>query len=202
MGIPLRQQIRIGAYLLRKEILGPKRYPMVLMLEPLFRCNLACAGCGKIDYPDAILNQRLSVDECLQAVDDCGARLAQVPEFQALPEDRRAEVLRRLQTHKAELNAISSIALLRDRSRGAQTQLLPDMLSQVARLTPAPAPAAPGFAEPPGSAPQPPEYIAAAALRVAWPGAYLAEEQDVDRYVGELRKLLLAEIRKGKRVTV
>jgi hopanoid biosynthesis associated radical SAM protein HpnH len=52
---------------------GVRRYPLVLMLEPLFRCNLACAGCGKIDYPDAILNQRLSVDECLDAVDECGA---------------------------------------------------------------------------------------------------------------------------------
>ena len=128
-------------------------------------------------------------------------RLAQVPEFQALPENGRAEVLRRLETHKAELNGISSIALLRDRLRGAQTQLLPDMLSQVARLTQAPAPA-PDIADPPEPAPQPREYIAAAELRVAWPGAYLAEEQDVDRYIGELRKLLLAEIRKGKRVTV
>ena len=52
---------------------GVERYPLVLMLEPLFRCNLACAGCGKIDYPDAILNQRLSVAECLEAVDECGA---------------------------------------------------------------------------------------------------------------------------------
>jgi hypothetical protein len=75
------------------------------------------------------------------------------------------------------------------------------MLSQVARLTPAPEPK-PGFAGPPGPAPRPPEYVAAAELRVAWRGAYLAEEQDVDRYVGELRELLLAEIRKGKRVTV
>jgi hopanoid biosynthesis associated radical SAM protein HpnH len=53
--------------------LGRKRYPLVLMLEPLFRCNLACAGCGKIDYPDEILNQRLSYDECMQAIDECGA---------------------------------------------------------------------------------------------------------------------------------
>ena len=52
---------------------GQKRYPLVLMLEPLFRCNLACAGCGKIDYPDPILNQRLSVAQCLEAVDECGA---------------------------------------------------------------------------------------------------------------------------------
>ena len=60
MGIPLRQQIRVGAYVLKQRLLGARRYPLVLMLEPLFRCNLACAGCGKIDYPTPILNQRLS----------------------------------------------------------------------------------------------------------------------------------------------
>lgn len=73
MGIPLHQVARIGSYLLKNRLKGVKRYPMVLMLEPLFRCNLACAGCGKIDYPDEILNQRLSVDQCLEAVDECGA---------------------------------------------------------------------------------------------------------------------------------
>ena len=73
MGIPLRQQIKVGAYILRQHLAGRKRYPLVLMLEPLFRCNLACAGCGKIDYPDPILNKRLSVEECLDAVDQCGA---------------------------------------------------------------------------------------------------------------------------------
>ena len=60
---------RIGAYVVRQHLIGRKRYPLVLMLEPLFRCNLACAGCGKIDYPDDILNQRLSVDECMQAIE-------------------------------------------------------------------------------------------------------------------------------------
>jgi hopanoid biosynthesis associated radical SAM protein HpnH len=73
VGIPLRQTIRVGAYVLGRHLRGIERYPLVLMLEPLFRCNLACAGCGKIDYPDAILNQRLSVAECLEAVDECGA---------------------------------------------------------------------------------------------------------------------------------
>src|SRR5438067_7642535 len=73
MNVPFFKEIRIGAYLLRQRIMGRKRYPLVLMLEPLFRCNLACAGCGKIDYPDPILNQRLSVAECLEAVDECGA---------------------------------------------------------------------------------------------------------------------------------
>jgi len=71
--IPLQQKIRVGAYVLGQHLRGVKRYPLVLMLEPLFRCNLACAGCGKIDYPDPILNQRLSVAECLEAVDECGA---------------------------------------------------------------------------------------------------------------------------------
>jgi hopanoid biosynthesis associated radical SAM protein HpnH len=73
MAIPLNQALRVGAYVLRQHLTGRKRYPLVLMLEPLFRCNLACAGCGKIDYPAEILNQRLSVAECLEAVDECGA---------------------------------------------------------------------------------------------------------------------------------
>jgi hopanoid biosynthesis associated radical SAM protein HpnH len=65
--------MRVGAYVVKQHLMGRKRYPLVLMLEPLFRCNLACAGCGKIDYPAEILNQRLSVQECLEAVDECGA---------------------------------------------------------------------------------------------------------------------------------
>ena len=73
------QMARVGAYLMKQRLTGTKRYPLVLMLEPLFRCNLACAGCGKIDYPDAILNKRLSVKECLDAVDECGAPMVAIP---------------------------------------------------------------------------------------------------------------------------
>jgi hopanoid biosynthesis associated radical SAM protein HpnH len=73
MAVPLGQALRVGAYVVKQHLLGRKRYPLVLMLEPLFRCNLACAGCGKIDYPAEILNQRLSVDECMTAIDECGA---------------------------------------------------------------------------------------------------------------------------------
>ena len=73
MAVPLNQAIRVGAYVLKQHLIGRKRYPLVLMLEPLFRCNLACAGCGKIDYPAEILNQRLSVAECMEAIDECGA---------------------------------------------------------------------------------------------------------------------------------
>ncbi|WP_068071860.1 adenosyl-hopene transferase HpnH [Novosphingobium lentum] len=72
MSIPLQQVARIGAYAVKQQIKGGK-YPLVLMLEPLLRCNLACPGCGKIDYPDAILNRRLSYDQCMEAIDECGA---------------------------------------------------------------------------------------------------------------------------------
>ena len=64
MAIPFFKEMRIGGYLMKQKLLGRKRYPLVLMLEPLFRCNLACVGCGKIDYPDAILNRRMSAQEC------------------------------------------------------------------------------------------------------------------------------------------
>ncbi len=73
MGVPLKQQIRVGMYILGMKLRRVHRYPLVLMLEPLFRCNLACAGCGKIDYPDHILNKRISVEEALAASDECGA---------------------------------------------------------------------------------------------------------------------------------
>ena len=78
MGIPLLQKLIVGSYVVRQQLAGRKRYPLVLMLEPLFRCNLACAGCGKIDYPDEILNQRVSFDAAMKAVDDCGAPVVSI----------------------------------------------------------------------------------------------------------------------------
>jgi len=78
MAVPLSQMWTVGSYVVRQKLKRRKRYPLVLMLEPLFRCNLACAGCGKIDYPDEILNQRLSVEECLAAVDECGAPVVSI----------------------------------------------------------------------------------------------------------------------------
>src|ERR1700744_2586497 len=79
MAIPYFKEPRIGGYMIKQRLAGRKRYPLVLMLEPLFRCNLACVGCGKIDYPDAILNRRLSVKECLDAVDECGGPMVAIP---------------------------------------------------------------------------------------------------------------------------
>ena len=78
MGIPVLQKLLVGSYVVRQRLAGRKRYPLVLMLEPLFRCNLACAGCGKIDYPDPILHQNMSVEDALHAVDECGAPVVSI----------------------------------------------------------------------------------------------------------------------------
>jgi hopanoid biosynthesis associated radical SAM protein HpnH len=79
MAIPLLQMYRVAKYLAGRKLRGVKRYPLVLMLEPLFQCNLACAGCGKIDYPKEILQKRVSVEDALKAVDECGAPMVSIP---------------------------------------------------------------------------------------------------------------------------
>lgn len=79
MGVPLIQQYRVGMYLCKQRLRGNRRYPLVLMLEPLFQCNLACSGCGKIDYPAHVLRKRLPVDDALNAVDECGAPIVSIP---------------------------------------------------------------------------------------------------------------------------
>src|SRR3989442_11805742 len=71
--------VRVASYVIRQKLAGRKRYPLVLMLEPLFRCNLACAGCGKIQYPPQILRKHLSVEACLDAVEECGAPIVSIP---------------------------------------------------------------------------------------------------------------------------
>jgi hopanoid biosynthesis associated radical SAM protein HpnH len=78
MAVPLIQQYRVGRYILEQKLKRIKRYPLVLMLEPLFRCNLACSGCGKIDYPSEILNKRLSYEDAMKAVDECGAPMVSI----------------------------------------------------------------------------------------------------------------------------
>src|ERR671923_2228269 len=112
MGIPLHQTARIGAYLLKQKLLGRKRYPLVLMLEPLFRCNLACAGCGKIDYPDAILNRRLSVRECLDAVDECGAPMVAIPGGEPLIHKEIGEIVKGIVARKKFVSLCTNALLL------------------------------------------------------------------------------------------
>jgi hopanoid biosynthesis associated radical SAM protein HpnH len=112
LGVPLRQAVRVGAYVVRQHLLGTKRYPLVLMLEPLFRCNLACAGCGKIDYPDQILNQRLSVKECLEAVDECGAPVVSIAGGEPLLHREIDEIVRGIMARKKFVYLCTNALLL------------------------------------------------------------------------------------------
>ncbi len=79
MAVPFSQMWTVATYVLRQRLRGRRRYPLVLMLEPLFRCNLACAGCGKIQYPGHILKRHLTVEQCLAAVEECGAPMVSIP---------------------------------------------------------------------------------------------------------------------------
>ena len=79
MAVPVSQMFTVASYVLTQKTKGVKRYPLVLMLEPLFRCNLACAGCGKIQYPDHILGKRLTPEQCWAAAEECGAPIVSIP---------------------------------------------------------------------------------------------------------------------------
>jgi len=112
MAVPFFKEMKIGAYLMKQKLMGRKRYPLVLMLEPLFRCNLACAGCGKIDYPDPILNRRLSVQECLDAVDECGAPMVAIPGGEPLIHKDIGEIVRGIVARKKFVSLCTNALLL------------------------------------------------------------------------------------------
>jgi hopanoid biosynthesis associated radical SAM protein HpnH len=112
MRIPFFKEMRIGAYILKQKVLGRRRYPLVLMLEPLFRCNLACTGCGKIDYPDPILNRRLSVKECLAAADECGAPMVAIPGGEPLIHREIGDIVKGLVAKKKFVSLCTNALLL------------------------------------------------------------------------------------------
>ncbi len=112
MGVPLNQVARIGAYVVKQHLLGRKRYPLVLMLEPLFRCNLACGGCGKIDYPDEILNQRLSLEDCLKAVDECGAPVVAIAGGEPLLHKEMPQIVEAIMARKKFVYLCTNALLL------------------------------------------------------------------------------------------
>ncbi|MGH8140304.1 MAG: adenosyl-hopene transferase HpnH [Steroidobacteraceae bacterium] len=93
MGVPLIQAYRVGRYIAGRKLRGVRRYPLVLMLEPLFQCNLACAGCGKIDHPKETLQKRLSVSDALRAVDECGAPMVSIPGGEPLIHKEMAQIV-------------------------------------------------------------------------------------------------------------
>ena len=112
LGVPLLQMSKVGAYILGKRIRGVERYPLVLMLEPLFRCNLACSGCGKIDYEAEVLNKRLSLDECLSAVDECGAPIVSIPGGEPLLHQEIGEIVQGIVTRKKFVYLCTNALLL------------------------------------------------------------------------------------------
>ncbi len=115
MAVPLRQQITVGAYLLKQKLQGVKKYPLVLMLEPLFRCNLACAGCGKIDYPEDILDKRLSYEECMQAVDECNAPMVSIPGGEPLIHKEMPQIVAGIIARKKYVYLCTNALLLKKR---------------------------------------------------------------------------------------
>src|SRR5476649_2061379 len=113
MGIPLIQMYRVAKYLAGRKLRGEKRYPLVLMLEPLFQCNLACAGCGKIDYSKDILQRRMSVADALAAVDECGAPVVSIPGGEPLIHKELPEIVRGIIARKKFIYLCTNALLLR-----------------------------------------------------------------------------------------
>jgi len=112
VAVPLRQSLYVGWYIIKQKVMRNTRYPLVLMLEPLFRCNLACAGCGKIDYPDPILNRRLSVEDCLKAVDECGAPVVSIPGGEPLLHKEIGEIVEGIVARKRFVYLCTNALLL------------------------------------------------------------------------------------------
>ena len=100
MAIPLSQALTVTTYVLRQKLRGNKHYPLVLMLEPLFRCNLACAGCGKIQYPEHVLQKRLTPEQCWAAAEECGAPIVSIPGGEPLIHPEMPEIVRGLVERK------------------------------------------------------------------------------------------------------
>jgi hopanoid biosynthesis associated radical SAM protein HpnH len=100
MAVPISQMFTVASYVMRQRLRGRKRYPLVLMLEPLFRCNLACAGCGKIQFPAEILKKNLSPEACFRAVDECGAPMVSIPGGEPLLHPQIVEIVEGLVARK------------------------------------------------------------------------------------------------------
>ncbi len=115
MAVPISQMWTVATYVLGQRLRGRKQYPLVLMLEPLFRCNLACAGCGKIQYPAHILKRDLSVEECLKAVDECGAPMVSIPGGEPLLHPQIAELVRELVKRGKYIYLCTNALLLKEK---------------------------------------------------------------------------------------
>lgn len=115
MPVPVSQAWTVATYVIKQKLKGRKRYPLVLMLEPLFRCNLACAGCGKIQYPAHVLKMNLSPEECFKAVDECGAPTVAIPGGEPLMHPQIHEIVAGLVARKKYIYLCTNALLLKEK---------------------------------------------------------------------------------------
>jgi len=114
MAVPVSQMWTVATYVLNQRLRGRRRYPLVLMLEPLFRCNLSCAGCGKIQYPPHILKKQLSPEECLRAAEECGAPMVSIPGGEPLLHPQIKEIVEGLIARKKYVYMCTNAILLKE----------------------------------------------------------------------------------------
>jgi len=115
MGVPISQMWTVASYVLKQRLAGRKRYPLVLMLEPLFRCNLACAGCGKIQYPAHVLKRNLTVKECVDAVDECATPMVSIPGGEPLLHPEIKQIVEALVERKKYIYLCTNALLLKEK---------------------------------------------------------------------------------------
>jgi hopanoid biosynthesis associated radical SAM protein HpnH len=115
MGVPISQMWTVATYVIKQRLKGRKQYPLVLMLEPLFRCNLACAGCGKIQYPAHVLKRQLTPEECFKAVDECGAPTVAIPGGEPLLHPQIHEIVQGLVDRKKYVYMCTNALLLKEK---------------------------------------------------------------------------------------
>jgi hopanoid biosynthesis associated radical SAM protein HpnH len=115
MPVPISQAWKVATYVIKQKLAGRKRYPFVLMLEPLFRCNLACAGCGKIQYPAHILKTELTPEECFKAVDECGTPMVSIPGGEPLMHSQIDKIVEGLVARKKYIYLCTNALLLKEK---------------------------------------------------------------------------------------
>jgi hopanoid biosynthesis associated radical SAM protein HpnH len=115
MGVPISQMWTVATYVLKQKVRRRKQYPLVLMLEPLFRCNLACAGCGKIQYPAHILKKNLTPQQCFNAVDECGAPMVSIPGGEPLMHPQIKEIVEGLVARRKYVYLCTNALLLKQK---------------------------------------------------------------------------------------
>ncbi len=115
MAVPVSQMWTVASYVVKQKLAGRQRYPLVVMLEILFRCNLACAGCGKIQYPAHILKRQLTPEECFKAVEECGAPIVNIPGGEPLMHPQIGEIVEGLIARKKYVYVCTNALLLKEK---------------------------------------------------------------------------------------